>query len=443
MTKRASYDVSSDEEEEVEFPPRKIHRRNPQSSSVSGKFNDIFISSKDFFLTLLVDRSARVSSMQNFRSFLANALPTALVNPQVKKYLVWQSNNRLLQAQKEGVNFLEIFIGPHCLPTWPGDHWDPEEETMHEVLQRHLAEYQASKELGSLLRKDLIAKSNCKLNEAKAMGVLLKNVRIGDGLLPTWTYDDGPQELGTVTESLSSEMETASTSITTVTSIEETDLTSCSLSPVSSTFDSESDTESDSGTGCDYDDDDDENPEYVYTISLNNFVDDHVYYSDEQPSHVFHDAEVVGGPCGFEDVDLEVFVIDEDEDVSHLPEVELAIDRDAYEYYYDTTDAVDLEMPGIEVSCTGEIEAEENVIEKEPVRSRHAWKLLKPSRPASGVLQRLTRSTDGVAKQTPVTKETVSHTVEDDEDSDMSEEVTDDEGMSAMEIQDTADGFTW
>ncbi|KAH0493474.1 hypothetical protein TgHK011_000142 [Trichoderma gracile] len=87
---------------------------------------------------------------------------------------------------------------------------------------------------------------------------------------------------------------------------------------------------------------------------MNNAVDPQPEYSesDDEAPHILHDVEVVGCREGHPDIDLEVYVMEDDSDVDDLPELELAIDGDAFAYYFGDDGAVEVEIPGMELRCS-------------------------------------------------------------------------------------------
>lgn len=87
---------------------------------------------------------------------------------------------------------------------------------------------------------------------------------------------------------------------------------------------------------------------------MNNAVNPQPEYSesDDEAPHILHDVEVVGCREGHPDIDLEVYLVEEDSDVDDLPELELAIDGDAFAYYFGDDGAVEVEIPGMDLRCS-------------------------------------------------------------------------------------------
>ncbi|KAF7542481.1 hypothetical protein G7Z17_g11529 [Cylindrodendrum hubeiense] len=372
-TKRCAQEISSADDanpiDEVTPPLRKAPRRygSPSSQSTMRDGNN----------------SPRE---QSFAEFLANTVPVALIDPEVLEFLVYQSNVRLNLAKREGISITEISIGDDCLPVWPGFTWDPAVESLHSAIQHRLADLEIAQGLGNLVRNDVIYKGNRKLNEARQSGVQLEGIVIGNGLLPVWGDDtvqhQGSEHGGSEVDELSHITNNLclSTSSTCVESASDATMATlvdseASRSPVVLTspgsFDSDS-SDSDSDSGFDSDAENippRQEDNGIFAIPLNNHVHDQVYYSeDDDALNVVHDVEVIGSPRGRSIVDLEVFVADDDDEVYDLPEMELVIDREGFEYWHNTDEAIDIEVPGTELRCTGEIISIEEVDDEEAAR---------------------------------------------------------------------------
>ena len=87
---------------------------------------------------------------------------------------------------------------------------------------------------------------------------------------------------------------------------------------------------------------------------MNTFVEDQAYFSDGSAG-ILHDAHVVGASRGYTDIDFEYFAATEDDEAEHLQELEFAIDEEAFYHYFETDAAIDIEVPGVQFYCTGNI----------------------------------------------------------------------------------------
>lgn len=76
--------------------------------------------------------------------------------------------------------------------------------------------------------------------------------------------------------------------------------------------------------------------------------------SDDEPN-IFHGAHVAGVPSPYADVDLDIYEVYDDEDAEDLPEMELCLEGEIYEELFNTKEAVDVEIEGSQLICTGEL----------------------------------------------------------------------------------------
>ncbi|UNI22462.1 hypothetical protein JDV02_008351 [Purpureocillium takamizusanense] len=321
------------------------------------------------------DRHAAIASAARFAEFLHNTVPTALVPAELHTYIRREANARLDAAREAGVSLEQVTIGVDGLPTWPGGlAWDPDAESLHAHLQNRLIDWDAARELGDLVRGDIVSKGRLKLAQAREMGITLRDVYIGRNLLPEWTLgravstaaaaaaaaadnkysdfdddDDDDSDMESIT--MGSRQSSGESAQTPLTDVFDTHPGGSAVegppsnSPVSAC---------NSDDSSDWDD----------TIGMNNFVlpvpeyeepdedEDEVEGNDVRvavgDSNVVHNVQVVGGQPGTShEFDLEVYLLeDDDEDIAHMPEVELFIDDgDAYEHHYGADKAVDVELP--------------------------------------------------------------------------------------------------
>ncbi|KAF4466667.1 hypothetical protein FALBO_6457 [Fusarium albosuccineum] len=306
------------------------------------------------------------ASIKEYSEHRLNHLPLNLMTTEFRDYLFWNSNVCLEQAKHDGASLADVSIGEKCLPIWPGFSLDPEEESLHQVIQSHLMSYEAANEAGKLVREDIIWKSNRKLDEARALGLELENIRIGKNLLPSSDrdmsgyveedpvlVDDHEMEETYATEELESSQTIIANSSTTEAS-----------APMGAIFPDSSDSDSDSDTDVDMDDDE----EFDDVLSVENLFDVQPYYSDyDDEPNVLHDAEVVGFNPLHSSVDLEVFVAVDEEEYEDLPEIEFAMDWEGFEYWCGSEDTVDVEVDGTQIRCTGELFDIEDVTSPSPV----------------------------------------------------------------------------
>ena len=356
-----------DDEEDFVSSPRKVARREPKLHTLNSK-------PKPFTIVMNSPNSraenSNLESQGTFQDFLANTVPLSLVDDAVKEYLIIQSNKRLAQAREEGVDIEDISIGLDCLPTWPDFFWDPIAEPLHAAVQRRLDHLEVSQLLGNIVRDDIITKGKQKLERARELGLGLHEIIIGDSLLPEKV--DLDMEAGHDLESGEQADDSLPSSRTLTPGSSPTpnpeDLLNSSLwgsfarsyGPVteeSGDSSSDSDTDSDSNNDADPDDD-------FLGISMNNFVDDQAYFSDSSVGF-FHDAHVVGAPRAHAAIDFEFYPATEDDEVEDLPEIEFAVDQEAFYHHFETDETIEIEVPGVQFSCTGELAGVEEAIETE------------------------------------------------------------------------------
>ncbi|QYT06081.1 hypothetical protein H0G86_012948 [Trichoderma simmonsii] len=321
-----------------------------------------------------------------FAEFLSRTLPSRLISGDVAKYIQRESNVRLETARQEGITLDTVFIGMDCLPAWIGMHWDPQRESLHCAIQDRLMDVEVSSTLGDVLRKDLIEKGNRKLEEARQLGLGIEDITIGKGLLATWDglastqettygletppeetraqsiYDDvGQSSIGTTVQdsSVIGQAETPESEIITISSASEAPNSPEIVYDSSSTYDSCSDFSSSSGGNSSSTEDDEEVDDIIH---MNNVVNTQPEYSesDDEAPHILHDVEVVGGFEGHPDVDLEVYLVEDDEEVEGLPELELAIDGDAFIHYFGDDDLMEVEIPGMDLQCSLDVPPDQN-----------------------------------------------------------------------------------
>ncbi|PTB72243.1 hypothetical protein M440DRAFT_1384793 [Trichoderma longibrachiatum ATCC 18648] len=270
----------------------------------------------------------------DFLKFLDGAIPRSLIASDVADYIQRESNARLAVAKQQGVPLESIFISRDCLPAWPDMQWDPEQESLHCAIQNRLVDLDVANALGETLRGLLVAKGNRKLEEARQLGLRLEDIIIGAGLLATWgspalelhsshRLENPLRESAQLEELMDDDMGQSSIGTSIPHSLIFSPAGSPDVATSSITYDSSSV---------------DPQPEYSE--------------SDDEAPHILHDIEVVGCREGHPEIELEVYLVEDDSDVDDLPELELAIDGDAFAYYFGDDGAVDVEIPGMDLRCS-------------------------------------------------------------------------------------------
>ncbi|KAF5566472.1 hypothetical protein FNAPI_1096 [Fusarium napiforme] len=267
--------------------------------------------------------SSPAPGVQNMAERLTEIVLLNLMTADFKNHIFYKSNRRLEEAKQKGVTLSDISIGDDCLATWTDRTWDPDTASLHDFLQEdalNLLEAQEASVMGAAA------------DEANAF--LLE--RNGD--------DDGSSNEDTHTPEatpLNNEIEdTKNDRLMDIDDAEATD----------SDEDSDSDMESVvAGNGDDLAND---------QIETSNIFDPEPSYDDpddyDEPN-IFHGAQVMGVPAQHSIVDLEVYLAEDEDEVQDLPQLELAIDQESYEHYFGTDGAIDLEIVGGRLVCTGEL----------------------------------------------------------------------------------------
>lgn len=125
--------------------------------------------------------------------------------------------------------------------------------------------------------------------------------------------------------------------------------------------DTDSDSESSSDSDPEHDDDFDD------AFSVDNMFDPDPQYpdSDDDEPNIFHDAYVIGVPSRHARIDLEIYEAYDEDEIKDLPEMELCIEGEVYEALFNTEEAVDVEIDGSQLICTGALfeEGEEMILD--------------------------------------------------------------------------------
>ncbi|KAG6003079.1 hypothetical protein E4U21_002382 [Claviceps maximensis] len=374
------------------------------------------------------EERARLERVSLFSQWLAAVVPVNLIPSDVAEMLQHRANSRFDMARAQGVPLEQIYFGQDCLPTWDTQYWDPEEESLHDILQERLCDLERALQLSTLLQHELQKKSNGRMKEARELGIHLDAIAVGPSLLPEWrvgleSADTWSAQTSTLAAGLGggcsdeeadvSAMSLASDDeVTPETSFAddvpgEMDVTDApvedkvDLIGYASSGDSEildelfensadltghavsgtahlrqsvlkrkRDPESSDSTSEEEYESSDAEQEDTDDIYLNNHVSPQPIYDDYAGSNILHDVEIVGIPGEAPSlVDLEVYLAvddddyDDDDDDDYLAQVELAIDREAYERCYGDDGAIDVHIPGAEIFCfsrTEELDRDED-----------------------------------------------------------------------------------
>ncbi|UKZ94345.1 uncharacterized protein TrAFT101_009221 [Trichoderma asperellum] len=291
-----------------------------------------------------------------------------LIASDVAQYIQQQSNARLKRAVKERVPLDDLYFGDDCYPAWVDMCDGKAEESYHIQIQKRLLNLDASLFVDSCLREKLRDTCNAKLEEARLLGLGLADIRIGDGLLPEWDQSAVdmaiPLEVEPVKDDWEDSAERDALTFGAALVRNKAKAKAKSTAPEDNTaalFKDDSSTASSDtwdSSSFFYSDDKNEHGEAVderYAMFSGGDPQPlpHRYSeSDDEAPHILFDVEMLGGPDGTYNVDMEVYEAESDSDVDELPEAELAVDATAYEFFFPTTDAVDANLPGMDLECS-------------------------------------------------------------------------------------------
>lgn len=285
-----------------------------------------------------------------FREKLSNLIPVNLIDRHILTAMVIRSRSSLMFEKTRGTAIKDLFMAENCLVTrcWT---WDPETTSLHEFAQQQLGDHGLSQQVSRDIRKLIVQIGDMRLHQAHILGVQTRDLFIGHDLLPTWRERE--TRCQDVDNEYLSDRETVMDCDESVQDSDETlgsesrpdqDIHLGPLEPEDipiSFWSSDSESEDDISV-------DDE-------ISLRNFVDSEPYIEESEdeaePPNVLHDVDLLGVGFVLEPIDFEVFLADCSEDITTLPEVEIAIDENAYKYHYDDSEAIDVELVGENISC--------------------------------------------------------------------------------------------
>jgi hypothetical protein len=134
-------------------------------------------------------------------------------------------------------------------------------------------------------------------------------------------------------------------------------------SPYFSDTDSDSDSDSESEPDNEFDDAQDFDDAFL----VDNMFDPEPHYpdSDDGEMNIFHGAHVMSVPSQYANVDLEIYEAYDEDEIEDLPEMELCIDGELYGELFNTEEAVDVEIEGSRLICTGALfeEGEEMILD--------------------------------------------------------------------------------
>lgn len=318
--------------------------------------------------------------------------PAELLASDVRQHIRSESSSRLRDAAMGGVPLDALYFTDDCYPAWDSIYEMSSGCNHHARVQKRLLNREAAALVDPWIMKRLVDAANGKLEEARLLGIALKEMRIGEDLMPEWgrlkvdeAVDEAADEAADKTvdktvdvaiphnpqpvedppvedeweDSLERNMETFGADFV-MANIEWT--ASEDNAPALDSDESFTSSDSDSSSGTDdnsHGSEQDEEPidDRYAMLSGGDPQPLPVGYrtiaeSDDEAPHILHDVEVNGGPSGTYHVDMEVYEAETDSNLDELPEVELAIDATAYEFFFPTDEALNASLPGVDLECT-------------------------------------------------------------------------------------------
>ncbi|KAG7417161.1 hypothetical protein Forpe1208_v003978 [Fusarium oxysporum f. sp. rapae] len=266
--------------------------------------------------------------LQNAAQQILNTVLLNFMTADFKNHVFYNSNRRLEEAKQKGITLSDISIGDDCLPTWTGRTWDPDIESLHDALQDDALN----------------------LLEAREAGIM--GVAAEEAIPFLLEHDGGNDDHSSPEGSIHEDTDTSEGTLVNVNTEDSDDDTLMVIDDADTTDD---------------DDDSDSDMEFVVIgnddellgdeIETSNIFDPEPSYDDsgDDEPNIFHGAQVMGVPAQHSIVDLEVYIAEDDSEIQDLPQMELAIDQESYERYFGTDGAIDLEIVGSRLICTGEL----------------------------------------------------------------------------------------
>ncbi|KAF5989226.1 hypothetical protein FBULB1_1099 [Fusarium bulbicola] len=265
--------------------------------------------------------------MSTMAQRLTDILLLNLMTADFKNHIFYNSNHRLEEAKQNGITLNDISIGDDCLATWTGRTWDSDTASLHDTLQEdalNLLEAQEASIMGAAAEE--------------AIPFLLE-------------HNEGNENHSSPEGSIHEDTDSSEGTFVNLV-LEDSDIDALMVTDDAETTDDDSDYDMESAvTG---NDDHLANGE----IETSNIFDPEPSYDDpddyDEPN-IFHGAQVMGVPAQHSIVDLEFYLAEDEDEVQDLPQMELAIDQESYEHYFGTDGAIDLEIVGGRLICTGEL----------------------------------------------------------------------------------------
>lgn len=288
-------------------------------------------------------KPANEQQVHRFRDWFNRTVPIHLIPKDIFTYMVGASFLRLESAKKLDISIDRIFVDQDALLCWDNYQWDPEDESFHEHAQSRLTQFQTAIEFGPFVLERLLSVANTRLQEAKGIGLSTADLLLAADLCITWNGRVEHEEMVSYdSEESSGAGENCNAAVADAVPVlpkprQKKDNAPEVISVFGANFILAPSVHSDTSTDSELEFE----TEYDDEITLRNFVHPEPILEENDTRHIARDVLVAGGE---EDhiVDLEVYLCDEN--IESMPCLELAIDKDGFEYHHNVEDAIDLEF---------------------------------------------------------------------------------------------------
>ncbi|KAK1237424.1 hypothetical protein MKX08_003049 [Trichoderma sp. CBMAI-0020] len=280
-------------------------------------------------------------------NFLPESKPADLLASDVRQHIQAESKSRLRDAVENGVPLDALYFTDDCYPAWDSIYEMNPGRNHHARVQKRLLNREAAALADPMIMKKLVDAANGKLEEARLLGIALGDITIGRDLVPEWDPRVVDAAVPCIPEpvedhwedSLERNIETLGADFV-LDNITRTDSVDSGQKSVA-TSDSDSSSGDDDNGGGNNQHGEPVDDRYAMLSGGDPRPLPLGYRSiaenDDEALHILHDVEA-----------------ETDSNLDELPEVELAIDATAYEFFFPTDEAVDASLPGVDLECTVE-----------------------------------------------------------------------------------------
>ncbi|UKZ69866.1 uncharacterized protein TrAtP1_010870 [Trichoderma atroviride] len=120
------------------------------------------------------------------RNVLPESRPAELLASDVRQHIQAESKSRLRDAVENGVPLDALYFTDDCYPAWDSIYEMNPGRNHHARVQRRLLNREAAALVDPVIMKRLVNVANGKLEEARLLGIALRDITIGRELVPEW-----------------------------------------------------------------------------------------------------------------------------------------------------------------------------------------------------------------------------------------------------------------